>query len=213
MDPQSEGLRLPEGLELLEKIGASKSASVYKASYMGETIALKAYTARAIDWYRKKQDVNLAVFEMSQNRAFRKVAALVPYTAKPLRVIGQDGQSSLCFLQEFVDGLSLGALTEKLGRVPGSLLTAGELIDRTCEDEGLEGLDQFMQNILLRERSGQWVPVLHDFKHIPVPRAATGKNSSLLARLGLGRKDSARAGAGFLGEWRMLDERLTKKGA
>ena len=167
LSPESEGLQLPEGIELIEKVGAGKFNRVYKATYQGETLALKAYSPRAVDFYRKKHKTNIAVFEMAQNRKFRKVSELVPFTAKPIRVIGQDGKSSLCFLQEFVDGISITQLAERLSHLPHSVMTAGETIDRVCEEQGIEGVDQFMQNILVREVNGNWMPALHDFKHVP----------------------------------------------
>ena len=200
MNAQNAGLTLPAGIELIEKVAAGRMSTIYKARFMGETVALKNYSARAVDWYRKKHDRNIAIFEMSQNRNFRKVPALVPYTAKPLRVIGQDGSCSLCFLQEFVEGLTIDQLTAKLGRLPGSVLSAGELIDRTCRDEGLEGLDLFMRNVLLRESSGQWLPVLHDFKHLPTPRPSKASGGRFLARLGLGRQKVV-GRTGFLKDW------------
>lgn len=202
LTPESEGLQLPEGIELLEKVGAGRFNRVYRVNYQGETLALKAYSPRAVDFYRKKFSKNIAVLEMAQNRQYRKVPELVPYTAKPIRVIGQDGQSSLCFLQEFIDGLTLDAVIAKVGHFPGSVMAAGESIDRVCEEKNLDGLDQFMQNVLVREVNGQWLPVLHDFKHVAQPRTGTVSGPSLLSRIGLGRKGMKRPG--FLGQWDRL---------
>lgn len=210
MDRQATPLDLPDGIEVLDPLGGGRYGQVYKARFQGEDVALKTYTQRAIDWYRKKLNVNIAVHEMARNREFRKVPALVPYTAKPLRVIGQDGKGTLCFLQEFIDGLTLEQLAEKVGHLPHSLLSAGKLIDRSCEEAGLEGVDTIMREVLVRQQSGQWVPVMYDFKHPPQARPARGGGGSLLARLGLGRGKTARSG--FLQDWERLAQRLEKPG-
>ncbi len=147
---------------------------------------------------------------MSQNRAFRKVPALLPYTAKPIRVIGQDGRFSLCFLQEFIDGLTVEELGAKLGHLPEGLFQVGRVIAQTCEDEGIQGIDQFMRNTLVRKKAGQWFPVIHDFKHVPAEGSKKKSAPSFLSRLGLGGKGAQETG--FIKEWRALSARLAKAG-
>lgn len=200
LDPDTEGLRLPAGLELLERLGRSRWATVYRATFEGETIALKAYTDGAADWYRKKVDKNVAVFEMLQNRSFRQQPDLLPYTAKPLRVIGQDGKLSLCFLQEYVDGPTIDELGEREGSIPGYLIRTGENIARSCEEKGIEGIDQFMDKVRFQREGQAWVPRMFDFKHVPTEaRKKPARGGSLLSRLGFG----ARPGepTGFLRDW------------
>ncbi len=209
LDAAAEGLTLPPGIELLEKLGSGRAGSVFKAHYQGEVIALKAYKASAADWYKKKIGKNVAIYEMMQNREFRKHKELVDYTAKPLRVIGQDGSCSLCFLQEYVDGLTLEELGEQLGQFPGYLMRTGESIARTCEEKSLDGVDEFMKGVKFRQASNKnWSPVMFDFKHVP---SASGKNAGpgLLQRLGLNR--GGQGPKGFLGDWQALSDRLDKK--
>lgn len=205
LDPADEGLNLPPGIELQEKLGAGRAGTVYKARFQGETIALKAYKVSAADWYRKKLDKNIAIYEMMQNRAFRKHKELVEYTAKPLRVIGQDGKCSLCFLQEYVDGVTLEQLNEQLGQIPGYLVRTGEMIARACEEHGLDGIDEFMKGVKFRQGANSWTPVMFDFKHVP-SGASKSTGPSLFQRLGLNRR--SQGPQGFVGEWQALSERL-----
>ena len=202
-NPQKLGLKLPPDLELESLIGTGSCGPVYKVHFQGETLALKAYTQQAIQRYEKKHGANLAIFEMSQNRSLRKLPQLLPFTAKPNRVLGQDGKFSLCFLQEFVDGVSIDALAERLGRLPQSLLEAGEVIDQVSRTAGIKGMDQFMRDILVRERHGVWQPVMFDFKHVPREH---GGSKPLFGILGRKHK----AGSAFLRQWRELAARLEK---
>lgn len=207
LDPKDEGLRLPSGIELLEKVGKGRACTVYKARFQGETVALKAYKSAAADWYRKTIDKNIAVYEMMQNRAFRAQPDLVAYTAKPIRVIGQDGKASLCFVQEFVDGITIEELGERYGKIPGYLLKTGESIARTCEERSIKGIDDFMRGVKLRQSASTWMPVMFDFKHIPSDQPKQQK-TSLFQRLGLSRKPQGPGG--FMGEWDALAQKLEK---
>lgn len=205
--PESEGLTLPPGLDLQKKLGESRMATVYQARYQGEDVVVKVYSDKAARWYKNKLNKNIAVFEMAQNRAFRKSPQLLPYTAKPIRVIGQDGQHSLCFLQEYIDGKTVEELARELGGLPEGLLSLGQKIARICEAESLDGLDQFMNNTLLRQHAGQWVPVIHDFKHVPVEASKNKPGGSLLSRL-LGRPPSDEAE--FVRQWRAVSKKFER---
>lgn len=207
LDPKAEGLDLPAGIELLEKIGTGSTATVYKATFQGDTVALKAYKASAADWYKKKLDKNIAVYEMMQNRSFRKHKELVDYTAKPYRVIGQDGKHSLCYLQEYVDGISIEELGQRYGSIPGYLMHTGELIARACEEHSIAGIDQFMKDCKLRKVSSSWMPVMYNFKHVP-SNSGKDRKRSLLQRIGLDRRPPLPTG--FMGDWEALNRRLEK---
>ena len=207
LDPNDEGLKLPAGIDLLEKVGKGRVCTVYKARFQGETVALKAYKAAAADWYRKTIDKNIAVFEMMQNRAFRSQPDLVNYTAKPIRVIGQDGKASLCFVQEYVEGITIEELGDRYGKIPGYLLKTGEAIARACEEHSLEGVDYFVKGVKLRQSASTWMPVMFDFKHIPSDQPKKGKQS-LLQRIGLSKKPVGPGG--FMSEWEALALQLEK---
>ena len=172
-------------------------------------VAVKAYKKSAADWYKRKLNKNIAVFEMMQNRAFRKQPELVDFTAKPIRVIGQDGKTSLCFIQEYVDGITLEELGERYGRIPGYVMQAGESIARVCEERSLLGVDEFMKGVKLRQHASTWTPVMFDFKHIPPSARPKEAKPSLLQRIGLNRNPVAQAG--FMGEWETLSRRLDKE--
>ena len=100
-------VHLPEEIRLLEVAGRGSRSIVFKATYRGETVALKVYRPEAIEKYRKKYELNIAVFEMSQNRKFRKVPELLPFSAKPIMVLGHDGKQSVCFMQAGLKELDL----------------------------------------------------------------------------------------------------------
>jgi hypothetical protein len=164
--------------------------TVYRASFQGDVLALKAYHPDAVTWYRNRHGLNIAVHEMAQNRAYRQIPELLPYTAKPLRVIGQDGKVSLCFLQELVKGIPVEELGKRVDKMPEGLLEVGRRIARICSDHDLAGIDQFLRSTRVREHAGQWTPVIHDFKHVPVEPAKPQARPSILSRLGLGGRKS-----------------------
>jgi hypothetical protein len=161
------GLRLPPYLEPISVAGEGSRSITFKASYRGETVAMKAYRPEAAERYRSRYDVNIGVYEMSRNRAFRKVPGLLPYTAKPLSVIGHDGRYSLLFLQEFIDGESLTALAQRMNGLPESVVEAGENLVRTAEMNELHDLDLDPEKVLARQVRGVWQPALHDFNQMP----------------------------------------------
>ena len=82
--------------------------------------------------------------------------------------------------------------------------SAGEAIERMCDENGIKGLDQFMQDVRMRENQGLWAPVLFDFKHIPVDRESAKKGNFLFKKLSFGRRKGR---PGFLGDWDELAER------
>ncbi len=207
LNPETEGLQLPAGIALLAKVGTGRTGTVYKAQFQGETVALKAYKPEAVDWYRKKIDKNIAVFEMMQNRSLRAQPALTAYTAKPIRVIGQDGKTSLCFLQEFVEGISIKDLGRRYGSIPEYLMRTAEAIARTCDEHSITGIDEFMASAKLRQSASTWMPVMFDFKHIPGTRAAPAQRS-FLQRIGLSKQPTGPGG--FLGNWQALARRLER---
>ena len=168
-------LKLPEDVELLEVAGTGRCAVTFRAKYRGETVALKVYRPHAIRKYRKKHDLNIAVFEMSRNRDFRKHQELLPFSAKPLMVLGHDGRLSLCFMQEFIEGIPLTELAEQNHGLPNSVLEAGEVIARAADQAGLHSLDLDYRNVIVREQAGRWLPVLHDFNEVPRDHAGSGK--------------------------------------
>jgi hypothetical protein len=163
-------LNLPENVELLDVAGTGSRAVTFKARYRGEIVALKVYRPDAVKKYRDKHDLNIAVFEMSRNREFRKNLKLFPFSAKPIMVLGHDGRLSLCFIQEFIDGIPLTRLGSEQGGLPSSVLEAGEIIARATEEAGLHDLDLDYRNVLVRQESGRWLPVIHDFNQVPGER-------------------------------------------
>ena len=180
-------LTLPENTELLEVAGKGRCSVTFKANYRDEIVALKAYRPEIVKQYRKKYDVNIAVFEMSRNREFRKVRELFPYSAKPIMVQGHDGSVSLCFMQEFIEGIPLTQLAEQNRGLPASVLEAGELIARAAGQAGLHDLDLDYKNVLVRQQSGRWLPVIHDFNQVPGDHSGSGAIMGLLKK-GMGRK-------------------------
>ena len=181
------GVNLPDDVTVLDVIGRGSRSIIFKAEHRGETVALKVYRPDVISSYRHKYDVNIAVFEMSQNRKFRKVPELLPFSAKPIMVLGHDGKQSVCFIQELVEGRPLTELANELGRLPASVLEAGELIARVGEQAGLTSLDLDYRNVILRQQSGRWLPVIHDFNE-PVQEQPSGKSF-----MGLFKKDAQSA--------------------
>jgi len=160
-------LNLPQDLIVVSFAGHGRRSVTFKANYRGENIALKIYRDDFIQKYQKRYKLNIAEFEFFRNQAFYAVKALRPYTAKPIKVLGIDDGYSLCFLQEFIDGPSLVELAENNKGLPQSVLDAGQLICEQAETAGLHDLDIFYKNILVCQRDGVWLPVIHDFNLVP----------------------------------------------
>ena len=198
------GVNLPDNVTLLEVIGRGSRSIIFKAEYRGEKVALKVYRPETVSAYRKKHNVNIAVFEMSQNRKFRKVPELLPFSAKPIMVLGHDGKQSVCFIQELIEGKPLTELANDLGRLPTSVLEAGELIARVGEQAGLTSLDLDYRNVLVRQQSGRWLPVIHDFNE-PIREQSSGKSF-----MGLFKKE-VQPGFELAREWSRYSTKLQEQ--
>ena len=170
-------VNLPDNIDLLDVAGKGSRSIIFRATYRGEIVALKIYRPEVVDKYRKKFDLNIAVYEMSQNRKFRKVPELLPFSAKPIMVLGHDGKQTLCFIQEFIEGRPLVELAKELGGVPQSVLEAGEVIARAGDQAGMNNLDLDYRNVIVRESAGRWLPVIHDFN---APSAESPSNKAFL---------------------------------
>jgi predicted Ser/Thr protein kinase len=160
-------LRLPGDVHILDLAGTGTRAVTFKGVFRGEAVALKIYRPDVVARYRRKYDLNIAVYEMSQNRKFRQHEELFPFSAKPIMVFGHDGRLSLCFIQEFIDGLPLMQLASEQRGLPASVLEAGDIIARAGNQAGLPHLDLGYRDVLVRRQSGRWVPVVHDFNLPP----------------------------------------------
>jgi len=164
---EKNDLMLPENLVPLSLAGEGRRSVTFKAEYSGEIVALKVYRKEFIHKYQQRYGLNIAEFEFARNQAFFAVDELRPYAARPIKVLGLDDGYSLCFLQEFIDGPSLVELAQKNNGLPQSVLDAGHLICEKAEAAGLHDLDLFYKNVLIRERNGAWLPVIHDFNLVP----------------------------------------------
>lgn len=202
------GLRLPPGLEPLEVIGRGRRAIVFRASYRGEIVAMKAYRPEFVEKFKNKYDKNIAVLEMSRNRKFRKIPELLPYTAKPLTVLGHDGRYSLLFLQEFINGIPLTELAEQKKGLPESVIEAGEKIVRISEINEIKDLNLDYHDVMVREVSGVWQPVLYDFNE--EPRAEEKPKSRFSALFGGKQDRKAKKDYKQLHGWREFSEKCAK---
>ncbi len=193
------GVTLPDNIQLLEVVGRGTCSIVFKAQHRGEVVALKVYRPETVEKYRKKFDLNIAVFEMSQNRKFRKIPELTPFSAKPIMVLGHDGKQSVSFMQEFIEGRPLAEVGRENKGVPVSVLEAGEEIARAAEQAGLRDLDLDYRNVMVQSNNGRWLPVIHDFNQIP------GDHPANKAFMGLFKK-SSRPNYEFVREWLTFSE-------
>ncbi len=185
---------LPDDIELLEVAGEGSCSVVFKVRYRGQTLALKVYRREVVAEYRKKHDVNIAVYEMARNRKFRKVPELLPYSAKPIMVFGHDGKQSVSFLQEFIEGVPLTRVAEAAKAVPTSALEAIESVARYADEADLKNLELGYQDMLVRKVNGRWVPIIHDFNQIVDEQGGR-------SLIGLFRK-SATSNQAHVQEWR-----------
>lgn len=200
------GLRLPPDLEPLEVAGQGSHSITFRADYRGDILAMKVYRPASIERFRKKHQVNIAVYEMSRNRKFRKIPELLPFTAKPIAVMGHDGKSTLMFLQEYIENFHLQELAEQNGGLPGSVLEAGETIVRVSEMNDLHDLELSVENVIVRKQSGVWSPVLFDFNQPPV---AEKTSNSLFARAFKGAGKKSKLDYQALAQWRICSEKYS----
>ena len=160
-------LKLPPGLLPIELAGEGRRSVTYKAERQGEIVALKVYREEFIVKYQQRFGINIAQFEIKRNQQFYDIESLRPYAARPIEILGIDDDYSLCFLQEFIVGLTLVELANIMHGLPLSVLDAGRFICQTAEDAGMHDLDIFYKNVMVRKQGDTWLPVLHDFNMIP----------------------------------------------
>lgn len=160
-------LRVPGSVELGPLAGRGQRSITFRATCGGEQVALKVYRRKFIDKYRRRYGLNIARYEYERNVAFRAVETLRPYAAKPVGVFDDEAASSLCFLQEFVDGVSLKELAAREGGVPPETLAAGRRIVAAASAAGLYDLDISTRNIMVRRTEAGWMPVVYDFNLVP----------------------------------------------
>jgi hypothetical protein len=201
------GLRLPAELEPLEVAGKGSQSITFRANYRGDILAMKVYRPEAIERFKKKYKTNIAVYEMSRNRKFRKIPELLPFTAKPIAVMGHDGKSTLLFLQEFIDGVTVKELAERNKGLPATVLEAGETIVRVAEMNGIYDLGLSPDSAMVRKQSGSWSPALYDFNQPPHPEKPSGGFFS--KAFGGGNKKSKKDYQS-IAEWRAYSEQCSK---
>jgi len=160
-------LNLPPDVVPVDLAGQGRRSVTFRAEYLGEVVALKVYRDEFIHKYQQRYALNIAQFEFERNRAFYAIGPLRPYAAQPKKVLGVDDGCSLCFLQEFISGLTLVELAKSNRGLPQSVLEAGKLICDKAEASGLHDLDLFYKNVMVRRQNDTWLPVLHDFNLLP----------------------------------------------
>ena len=160
-------LNIPDDLVVLEVAGQGRRSVTYRAELRGGIVALKVYREEFIQKYQQRYGVNIARFEFGRNQAFYELDALREYAARPIAVLGADDDYSLCFIQEFIDGIPLVELARRQSGLPASVLEAGELICARAGAAGLFDLDIFYKNVMVRRLGDVWLPVLHDFNLMP----------------------------------------------
>jgi len=175
-------------LQLEGPLGSGRRSEVWAVRYQGRPAALKVYRPVFIEKYRERYGIDIAEFEFERNRAFRAVPGLADYAARPLALIGRDGECDLGFVQERIDGLPLTELGRREGGLPRSVLEAGAFIVRRAEAAGLHDLDLYYRNVLVRRRDGRWLPALHDFNLLPQHLFPPNPFLAIAYRTGLRRK-------------------------
>jgi hypothetical protein len=160
-------LRVPPAVELGPLAGRGKRSITFRATWRGEHVALKVYRRKFIDKYRRRYALNIARYEYERNVAFHALETLRPYAARPFGVFDDEAASSLCFLQEFVNGISLKELAAREGGVPPETLDAGRRIVAAASAAGLYDLDISTRNIMVRNTEAGWMPVVYDFNLVP----------------------------------------------
>jgi len=160
-------LRVPAGVELGPLAGRGQRSITFRARHAGREVAMKVYRRKFVEKYRLKYRLNIARYEHERNRAFHAVDALRPYAAEPLGLFDDEVASSLCVLQEFVDGILLKELVAREGCVPPETLEAGRRIVAAASAAGLYDLDIGTRNIMVRPSEAGWMPVVYDFNLVP----------------------------------------------
>jgi hypothetical protein len=160
-------LRVPESVEIGPLAGRGRRSITFRATHAGERVALKVYRRTHIEKYRRRYGLNIARYEYERNMAFYSIDALRPFAAKPIAVFDDQTLCSLCFAQEFVDGVSLKELAVREGGVPPETLDAGRRIVAAASAAGLFDLDIGTRNVMVRRTEEGWMPVVYDFNLVP----------------------------------------------
>ena len=159
--------KLPAEITLGEPIGEGQRSDVYAATIDGKPVAVKVYRADAIRKYRDRYGVSIAQFEHGRNQAFYEVAALRPYVARPIMLLGQRDGYSEAFVQEYVHGRRLHGMARETGIVPQELIAVLRTIIDAATEAGLFDIDLCAKNIMVQERNGRLHPMLFDFNLMP----------------------------------------------
>lgn len=161
-------LVLPEEIIVNKKLGSGRRSEVYLASYQGDAVIVKVYKPEFIEKYQMRYGVDIGEFEFKRNQAAYNSVPISAYIAKPYRLLRADEGYTPALVQEFVDGVWLLDLLERLHYLPKEVLTAGYLIVNEAAKLSLYDLDISPGNIQVMQNSdGKWFPKLYDFNLMP----------------------------------------------
>ena len=161
-------LVLPADFEVHKRLGKGRRSNVYLGRYQGDQVVLKVYRPEFIEKYRQRYGVDIGEFEFERNSKAFSLPSISKYIARPYRLLRSEQGYTPALIQEYVDGVWLLELLQRLRYLPNEILEAGHLIVKEAATQNLYDLDISPGNIqVLQTNSGQWFPKLYDFNLMP----------------------------------------------
>ncbi len=183
-------LTLPNEIEIIHALGSGRRSQVYLANYHDREVVVKVYKQEYIDKYQSQYKVNIGEFEMMRNKIAYEAETLTKYVAEPIALLGPQQGYDLVFVQEYIDGIWLEELIEKVQGLPEEVLEAGYNIVEQAAKIGLYDLDIPPGNIrLIKNAAGEWIPKLYDFNLMPQHMCPPNPFMALGFKLGLRSKN------------------------
>ncbi len=181
-------LQLPDEIDVVDYLGSGARSHVFRASLDGDDVIVKVYREEAVEKYARRYGVDIAEFEYGRNRALYDLEPIRRHVARPYRLHPRAGEHTHSIVQEYIGGLSLGAVIKEVKHLPDELLEAGYRVIRTAEACGIHDLDISSGNVRVVDVDGERVLKLYDFNLMPQHLAPPNPFVWLALRLGLRRK-------------------------
>ncbi len=176
--------RLPAELDLGPLVGRGGNCLVYEVELSGRPAVLKLYKPEAAAKFRRRHGLSIARYEFDRNRSFQNIKSISHYIAEPLRVLGQRDGYSEGFVQQQVEGIRLDEIMHRRGCVPTETLAMLKEIVAAATAAGLYDAHISPNNVIVRETSRGWTPMLFDFNLMPQHLRAPNPLVALLYRIG-----------------------------
>ena len=162
-----ENINLPDDVVVANFIGHGRRSIVFDGYFCGNAVVIKVYKNEFIKKYDQRFNLDIAKYEYQRNVKLYEIPEIQKHIAQPIKYFSAESNCTQAFIQQYINGITLKELINKLGYLPNMLLEEGYKIVKYAENNGIHDLDISMENILVEKLNGQWLLKLYDFNLIP----------------------------------------------